>query len=64
MNLFAFRFLARMLAVIKPRAQKQLDARCYKPKDVQICRDERGNLIDAQGTLTPYMKSQWTNDVL
>ena len=63
-NVFAFRFLARMLAVIKPRAQKQLDARCYKPKDVQICRDERGNLIDAQGTLTPYMKSQWTNDVL
>ena len=63
-NLFAFRFLARMLAVIKPRAQKQLDARCYKPKDVQICRDEHGNLIGAQGTLTPYMEGQWEKDVL
>ena len=37
-NVFAFRFLARTLAVIKPRAQTQLDAR-YKPNDVQICRD-------------------------
>tara|TARA_B100001094_G_scaffold120299_3_gene116015 strand:+ start:35 stop:1138 length:1104 start_codon:yes stop_codon:yes gene_type:complete len=59
-NVYAFLFLSRMLAVIKPRALKNL----YNPKNVNIHRDAHGILIGAQGTLTPHVEKQWHMDML